>query len=115
VADQKSRNGLWSAEERVDRKRLSAGDVFRLGTTTTMRFDLIDDAQAAARASVVVALECARCGSQIVSPSDLVRTPDGRPFHVGCRDLEHLVGAEIGGFKVVEALPQASGAFFFRA
>src|SRR5262249_39660784 len=41
--------------------------------------------------------------------------PDGRPFHVGCRDLEHLVGADIGGFKVTEALPPAAGAFFFRA
>jgi len=115
VADQKSRNGLWKGDERVERLRLSDGATFRLGAATALRFDLIDDVAAAARSSVVVALECARCGGPIPSADDLARGPDGRPFHVGCRDLEHLVGAEIGGFKVIEPLPSAGGAFFFRA
>jgi hypothetical protein len=115
VSDQKSRNGLWRGAERVDRMRLEDGGVFRLGKTTGVRFELIDDARAAVRGSIVVALDCARCGSPIASPAELVRGPDGRPFHVGCRDLEHLVGADIGGFKVTETLPPAAGAFVFKA
>jgi pSer/pThr/pTyr-binding forkhead associated (FHA) protein len=115
VADQKSRNGVWLGAERVERRRLESGMAFRLGKDTVVRFDLVDDDGPASRASVTVRVTCARCGEAIASSADLVRGPDGRPFHLPCRDLEHLVGAEIGGFKVTEALPPRDGAFFFRA
>ncbi len=115
VADQKSSNGLWRGVERVERMRLADGVVFRLGADTLVRFELIDDERAAARASVVVTPVCSRCGAPVASSAELVRAPDGRPQHVGCRDLEHLVGADVGGFKVTQALPSAGGAFFFRA
>jgi hypothetical protein len=115
VADQKSRNGLWRGGERLERIRLADGGVFRLGHSTSVRFELVDETRAASRVSVVVALACSRCGRPIASSDDVVRGPDGRPFHAGCRDLEHLVGVDVGGFKVTEALPPAAGAFFFRA
>jgi hypothetical protein len=115
VADQKSRNGLWRGAERVERMRLEDGGVFHLGKTTGVRFDLVEEARDGVRGTVVVTLDCARCGTPIATPAELVRAPDGRPFHVGCRGLEHLVGADVGGFKVTEALPPAAGAFRFRA
>jgi serine/threonine protein kinase len=115
VADQKSRNGLWVGGERVERLRLADGAVFQLGKTTSMRFELVDDRPAGSNATVAVTIECARCGQPIVSTEDLARGPDGRPFHVGCRGLDHLVGGELGGFRITEALPPSGGAFFFRA
>jgi pSer/pThr/pTyr-binding forkhead associated (FHA) protein len=115
VEDQKSRNGLWQGETRLERLRLTPGSVFHLGKTTTVRFDMIEDDRDPARASIAVVAKCVRCGNPIASTSELVRDPEGKPFHLACRDLEHLVGAEIGGFKVTEAMPSQGGAFFFRA
>lgn len=115
VADQKSRNGVWNGEERVERIRLTPGMTFRLGKTTAVRFDLSEDERPASQMSISVSLNCVRCSLPITSSSELVRGPDGRPYHLPCRDLEHLVGTEIGGFKVTEALPPHGGAFFFRA
>jgi protein kinase-like protein/FHA domain-containing protein len=113
VEDQKSRNGLWQNGVRAEKLRLAPGAVFRLGKLTGVRFDLIEDD--ALRETQSVTPVCARCNTPIVASSDLVRAPDGRPFHLGCRGLEHLVGTEIGGFKVTEALTPQGGAFFFRA
>jgi serine/threonine protein kinase len=115
VADQKSRNGVWIRGERVNRAPLGDGAVFLLGNTTSVRFELIDETKPRSQASVLVTLDCARCGQAIESTEELVRTPDGRPFHAACRDLAHVVGSEIGGFKIVEALPPQGGAFFFSA
>ena len=115
VADQKSSNGVWNGEERVERMRLESGAVFQLGKLTAVRFDLKQEAREASQASVIVTPTCSRCTRPITSPSDLVRGPDGRPVHLGCRDLEHLIVTEIGGFKVTEAMPPQGGAFFFRA
>lgn len=113
--DQKSRNGLWQDGTRVERMRLVPGAVFFLGKMTAIRFDLVDESRETARPSVAVVVSCARCGNAITNQVELVRGPDGRPYHLACRDLVHLVGSEIGGFKVTEALPPQGGAFFFRA
>src|SRR5512146_2451966 len=43
VADQKSRNGLWSGDERVERMRLADGAVFHLGKLTAVRFRLVEE------------------------------------------------------------------------
>jgi serine/threonine-protein kinase len=65
--------------------------------------------------SVPVTLDCARCGGVIASVDELVRGADGRPNHLACRSLDHLVGSELGGFRIVETLQPYGGAFFFLA
>ena len=114
VADQKSRNGVWDGESRVERLRLTDGAVFALGKETSIRFELEQAGRPTGQASVVVDIDCARCGG-LVPTNEVVRGPDGRPFHLACRDLEHLIGTELGGFKVTEAMPPIGGAFFFKA
>ena len=115
VADQKSRNGVWRGEERLEQIRLSDGAVFHLGKITGVRFQLVDDKRPMSHVSVPVTLDCARCDLPIATVAELVRGADGRPLHLACRGLEHLIGTEIGGFKVIEAMPPYGGAFFFRA
>jgi serine/threonine-protein kinase len=115
VADQRSRNGVWNGEDRVDRLRLRDGAVFHLGRTTAVRFQLIDEDRTVAQVSIPVTLDCSRCGGAIEAAADLVRGADGRPVHLACRTLDHIVGTELGGFKVTEALPPYGGAFLFRA
>jgi serine/threonine protein kinase len=115
VTDQKSRNGVWRSGERVESMLLAPGTVFHLGNLTAVKFELVDADRPMSHVSVPVTLDCARCEAPIESPVDLVRGADGRPLHIGCRDLEHLIGTELGGFKVVEAMPSKGGAFFFRA
>jgi serine/threonine protein kinase len=115
VADQKSRNGVWLGDERLEQIRLSDGAVFHLGKATGVRFQLVDDDRPASQVSVPVTLDCARCDRPIEKVADLVRGADGRPLHLACRGLDHLVGGEIGGFRVTEAMPPYGGAFFFRA
>jgi serine/threonine protein kinase len=115
VADQKSRNGVWRGEERLEQIRLSDGAVFHLGKLTGVRFQLVEEKHPSNNVSIPITLDCARCDKPIEAASDLVRGADGRPLHLACRGLEHLIGTEIGGFKVTEALPPYGGAFFFRA
>jgi serine/threonine-protein kinase len=80
-----------------------------------VRFSLVDEDRTVAHVSIPVTLDCSRCGGLIASAADLVRGADGRPVHLACRSLDHIVGTELGGFKVTEALPPYGGAFFFRA
>src|SRR5262249_55248313 len=77
VADQKSRNGVWDGDERVERIRLADGAVFHLGRLTAVRFELVDEDRAMSQMSVPVTLDCARCGGVIASADELVRGADG--------------------------------------
>jgi pSer/pThr/pTyr-binding forkhead associated (FHA) protein len=117
VEDQKSRNGTWLDGRRVERETIKSGDVFLLGKETAVRFELEDaaDDQRVSSASYGVIPTCSQCGQQVESPAELVRTPDGRPFHLGCRNLDHLIGTELGEFKITEVLPSLGEGFFFRA
>lgn len=114
VEDQKSRNGLWIKGEKVARADLNHGAVFRLGKLTSVRFDLVSPRKQES-AVVEVTLACARCRRDIVPESSAVRGADGRPYHIECRHLDHLVGSDLGEFKVVEAMEPLGDAFFFTA
>jgi hypothetical protein len=115
VSDQRSRNGVWDGNERVEKIRLADGAVFHLGRLTGVRFELVDENRPMSQMSVPVTLDCARCGGVIASVDELVRGADGRPHHLACRSLDHLVGSELGGFRIVETLQPYGGAFFFLA
>ncbi len=114
VEDAKSRNGVWLGEQRVVRHRLQDGDVFRVGTSTTIRFRASEGAVRPRTGEVVVALRCARCQGE-VAESDLVRSASGRPLHLACRDLDHLVGTELGEFRIAERIAPLGQGFYFRA
>lgn len=117
VEDQKSRNGTWIGERRVDRAKIQSGTIFFLGRDSSVRFeseDAPDDPQSSS-ANYPVSPPCASCGKPIATAADLVRSPDGRPFHLACRNLDHLIGTELGEFRVAERAPSIGEAFFFRA
>lgn len=117
VEDQKSRNGTWIDGRQIEREALESGVVILLGRDTAVRFELEEERAAELRSSTSVAMipPCMACGEPIASSADLVRTPEGKPFHVRCRNLDHLVGTELGEFKIAETLPALGDAFFFRA
>ena len=114
VEDQKSRNGTWIDERRIERERIESGVVFFIGRETSIRFE-IEDALRNSSVNFPVRPTCAACGRAIESAADLVRSPDGRPYHLACRTLDHLIGTDLGEFRVVERAPSAGSAFFFRA
>lgn len=117
VEDQKSRNGTWIDGRQIERETIETGAVILLGRDTAVRFEIEEERTADLRTSTSFAAvpPCMECGGPIASASDLVRTPEGKPFHVRCRNLDHLVGTELGEFKLVEKLPPLGDAFFFRA
>jgi serine/threonine protein kinase len=116
IEDQKSRNGTWVGERRLEgRERIAGGTVFFLGKETGVRFDVEADELRASSANFQVAPACAACGDTIRDVAALVRSPDGRPFHLRCRNLDHLIGTDLGEFRVAERAPALGDAFFFRA
>lgn len=116
LEDQRSRNGTWIGERQVEREPLASGTVFFLGKDTSIRFDVEDEPNLlSSSANFVVAPPCAACGKEIADAADVVRSPDGRPYHMACRNLDHLIGTDLGEFRVVERAPAAGDAFFFRA
>lgn len=115
LEDQGSRNGTWIGEQKVERVPLESGTVFQLGRDTTVRFESEDDDLRTSSANFDVAPACAACGRPIENAPDLVRSPDGRPWHLVCRNLDHLIGTDLGEFRVAERAPSIGEAFFFRA
>ncbi len=113
VQDQKSRHGVWIRGERVDRARLEEGTIFHLGRATGVRFHLVPNDHPEPN-EVAVTLACARC-ERPISADDIARGADGRPYHMGCRNLDHLVGTDLGEFRIVEPVPPLGEAFSFRA
>ncbi len=114
VEDCKSSNGLWMGEARIQRERLTDGATFRTGHETVIRFSETDAAAAPPDGEVVVALRCRACGEPI-SETELVLGEGGRPFHLHCRNLDHLVGTTLGEFKLAETRPPRGDGFYFRA
>ncbi|MCE9638082.1 MAG: FHA domain-containing protein [Planctomycetes bacterium] len=114
VEDQKSRNGVWIHDRQVKRELIDSGTVFNLGHETSIRFEVEDELRTSS-ASFSVLPACSVCGRPIESVTDLVRSPDGRPTHLACRTLDHLIGTELGEFRVSERAPSLGAAFFFRA
>lgn len=117
LEDQKSRNGVWVGDRRVDREPIASGTVFFLGRDTSVRFESEEEAvpEGLSAAAYQVAPACVACGGTIETPSDVVRAPDGRPYHLACRNLDHLIGTDLGEFRVAERAPSVGQAFFFRA
>jgi serine/threonine protein kinase len=114
VEDQKSRNGVWINGERIKREKLGEGTVFHLGKATGVKFGFAEKTDTEGDA-VEVSLKCAQCSAPIGDDSDVSRGADGRPYHRACRNLDHLVGTDLGEFRVVEKLEPLGDAFFFRA
>lgn len=114
VEDQGSRNGTFLGEERVSKARIRPGDTIVFGGTSAIRFDL--EEEDARGSSVQQPLpDCTACGKRIPSAAEVARSPDGRPFHLACRNLEHLIGTELGEFRITETAPRLGEAFCFRA
>lgn len=114
VEDQKSRNGTFIGEERVDRARLRAGDLIVFGGTSGIRFELEEDDFATSAAKFELP-ECAACGHAIRGAAELVRNPDGRPFHTACRNLDFLIGSDLGEFRIDGVAPRLGDGFCFSA
>jgi serine/threonine-protein kinase len=114
VEDQKSRNGLWVNGERVETARLVEGSVFHLGKSTGVRFSFAGSGDGDS-GIVPVRLSCAECDQGIEDETDVSRGADGRPYHRQCRNLDHLLGTDLGEFRVIEKLEPLGAAFFFRA
>jgi pSer/pThr/pTyr-binding forkhead associated (FHA) protein len=114
VEDCKSSNGLWMGDERVQRERLTDGATFRTGHDTVIRFTETDAEHVARDGEVIVTLRCRGCGESIAE-ADLVRGAGGLPFHLACRNLDHLVGTTLGEFKLVEKQLARGDGFYFRA
>ncbi len=112
VEDRKSRNGVWVDGKQVERHRLVDGTLFRLGTLSTLSFSEAD--ALLETGEIEVTPRCASCGLP-TTESDRVRGADGRPFHIACRSLDHLIGTDLGEFRVVERLKRFGSAFVFRA
>jgi hypothetical protein len=114
VEDQKSRNGLWVNGDRVERARLVEGTVFHVGKSTGVRFSFASGGESES-GIVTVSLTCAQCKEPIAVESEVSRGADGRPYHHACRNLDHLVGTDLGEFRVIEKLEALGEAFYFRA
>ena len=115
VEDQRSRNGTWIGDDRIERVPVENGAIFFLGRDTSVRFECDGDDIYTSSANFPVSPPCAACGKPIEQSAELVRAPDGRPYHLPCRNLDHLIGTDLGEFRVVERAPPVGGAFFFRA
>ena len=114
VEDCKSSNGLWMGEQRVQRERLQDGSCFRTGHETVIRFSETADENVRRAGEVVVTLRCRECGEPIPE-TDLVRGAGGLPYHLACRNLDHLLDTELGEFKLVEKQRPRGDGFYFRA
>ena len=112
VEDQGSRNGTYLGDERVKRAKLRPGVTISFGGTSALRFDLEEDDAASA---VFEAPDCTACGRKVTNPGEIARNPDGRPFHLACRNLDHLVGSELGEYRLDAPAPRLGEAFCFRA
>jgi hypothetical protein len=114
IEDQKSRNGVFVDGQKVERARIESGTVFALGMETSVRFELEGDSIGTS-SSYPVSLQCAACGANIEAQGDMVRSPEGRPYHLACRTLDHLIGTDLGEFRVAERSEPFGSGFFFRA
>ena len=114
VEDRESSHGVWVNDERVSRARLHDGALFRLGASTVVRFSLTDEDELFATGEIEVAPRCRACGERI-DVADLFRGGGGKPFHLACRNLNHLAGEELGEFRIVEPVPSLGEGFMFRA
>jgi hypothetical protein len=114
VEDQKSRNGVFVDGLKVDRARIDSGTVIALGQETSIRFEIESDAVGTS-STYAVFPPCAACGKMIDGAGQLVRSPDGRPYHLACRTLDHLIGTDLGEFRISERAQPFGSGFFFRA
>jgi len=114
VEDCKSSNGLWVDDARIDRQRLSENATFRLGNETVVLFREASTEEILGSGEVAVVLHCRECGESIAE-TDLVRGGRGRPFHLDCRNLDHLIDTELGEFRLLETMPALGAGFYFRA
>jgi len=114
VEDCRSSNGTWVDDSRIDRHRLVEAATFRLGLETVVQFRLVSAADMLGASEVAVVPRCARCGTP-VDETLLARGGGGRPFHLACRDLDHLVGTDLGEFRLIETTEALGAGFYFRA
>lgn len=114
LEDQKSRNGVFVEGRRIEREKIASGTVFALGVETSVRFELESDSIATS-STYPVSPPCTACGHPIANQIELVRSPEGRPFHLACRNLDHLIGTDLGEFRVAERAQPFGSGFFFRA
>lgn len=114
VADQKSRNGVWVDGDRVERHDLGDKDVFWLGKNTRVEFIMVESG-AVETGEVPVRLRCHKCGESIESVATATRGVDGHRYHLECRNLDHLVGSDLGEFRVLDTLAPLGDGFFFKA
>ena len=114
VEDCKSSNGLWMGDARIQRERLRDGAAFRTGHETVILFSETASERVSRVGEVIVTLRCRECDEPIAE-ADLVRGAGGLPFHLACRNLDHLVGTPLGEFKLVEKQRARGDGFYFRA
>jgi len=114
IEDCKSANGVWVDDVRTAGRHLAEEATFRLGDETVMHFRRVEAEDLLLSREVAVALTCARCGDS-VPETLLVHGRDGRPFHLSCRDLDHLVGTALGVYRLIERVDSLGHGFYFRA
>lgn len=102
LTDLDSRNGTWVDAAKLGSRPLASGDVFTLGKRIAVRFAELEptgeiDAPAGEGGA------CAFC-MRPLGAGDGVRDAEGHVYHGGCRSLANLVGAELGGVRIIERL-----------
>ena len=113
VTDLDSRNGTWVGEEQIRSHKLEDGDVFSLGKRIPVRFRMMEptgEIPAAAQAEG----NCAFCMAPLTS-DDGVRDAEGHTYHASCQSLGKLVGAELGGVRIIERVSGGGGRHLLRA
>ncbi len=113
VVDQKSRNGVWVEGEQIDRLKLEHGCTFYLGKSTAVQFS-VGQAERG-QDEVEVRVRCTKCEEPIDVAKGMIRGVDGKPYHLPCRNVDHLIDGDLGDYRVLGAMAPRGVGFFFRA
>ncbi len=110
LTDLDSRNGTWIGSERVKSKPISHGTIFLLGKRVAIRFQVVEAAKPAPmpppppmeEASSAEGACCSFCGGAYGDGEIGVPGAEAGTIHQQCLSISRLVGAELGGVRVIE-------------
>jgi serine/threonine protein kinase len=114
VKDLDSRNGTWFGEERIKTHSLGHGDHFLLGRRIEFSLKIPAQTRELAGAEAIEGT-CAFCLTSFSEGAPATRDAEGHLYHKGCLSLSRLVGAEMGGVRVIERLSGTGPAHRLRA
>lgn len=112
LTDLDSRNGTWIGTERVKSRPITHGTIFLLGKRVAIRFQVVEAAKPEPAPRPVASPQeetspvegacCSFCFGVYVNGEIGVPAGEDKTIHQQCLSVSRLVGAELGGVRVIE-------------